>query len=94
MRAFVIGGSGLVGRAVARRLIGSGWDVDVVGRSAATVPADLAASFVAADRDDPAARSPRTDRPCRRATCPTPAARGTGRTRSPPSRRCSPRDCR
>lgn len=58
MRAFVIGGSGLVGRAVARRLIAAGWDVDIVGRTAANVPADLAAGdagFTAADRDDPAA---------------------------------------
>ncbi|MQA82181.1 MAG: NAD-dependent epimerase/dehydratase family protein [Streptosporangiales bacterium] len=55
MRAFVIGGSGLVGRAICRRLVSTGWEVDVVGRDAARLPADLAASgaeFVAADRDD------------------------------------------
>lgn len=55
MRAFVIGGSGVVGRAICRRLVSTGWEVDIVGRDAARLPADLATSgtgFVAADRDD------------------------------------------
>lgn len=56
MRAFVIGGTGLVGRAVARRLITAGWQVDVLGRNRAHLPSDLAATgvrFHQADRDDP-----------------------------------------
>lgn len=58
MRAFLIGGTGLVGRAVGRRLLTAGWSVDVVGRDRAHLPADLAAAgvgFHEADRDDPAA---------------------------------------
>jgi nucleoside-diphosphate-sugar epimerase len=54
-RALVIGGTGLVGRAVARRLLASGWDVDVTGRDATRLPADVAAAggrFVAAERSD------------------------------------------
>lgn len=55
VRAFIIGGSGLVGRAISRRLLSTGWDVDVLARNAAHLPADLAGSgvrFVAADRAD------------------------------------------
>lgn len=58
MRAFVIGGSGLVGRATSRRLVSAGWDVDVVGRDATHLPADIVRSgvrFFAADRVDVAA---------------------------------------
>lgn len=54
-RALVIGGTGLVGRAVARRLLADGWDVDLTGRNASHVPADIAAAggrFVSANRDD------------------------------------------
>jgi len=57
-RALVIGGTGLVGRAVARRLLAAGWDVDVTGRDAARLPPDVAAAggrFVAAERSDTAA---------------------------------------
>ena len=57
-RAIILGGSGLIGRAVARRLLESGWDVDITGRLQSNVPADLIASgagFFAADRSDAAA---------------------------------------
>ena len=57
-RAIVLGGSGLIGRAVARRLLSSGWDVDITGRTLSNVPADLIASgaaFHAVDRRDAAA---------------------------------------
>ena len=56
--AFIIGGTGLVGRATARRLLASGWAVTVAGRDPAHLPPDIAAAggvFVAVDRDDPAA---------------------------------------
>jgi nucleoside-diphosphate-sugar epimerase len=52
-RAFVIGGTGLVGRAVARRLLAAGWQVDLTGRDPTHLPADIAAAggtFVALDR--------------------------------------------
>jgi nucleoside-diphosphate-sugar epimerase len=54
MWAFVVGGSGLVGRAISRRLVSAGWDVDVVGRTAGRLPTDLAAHgrFFAVDRSD------------------------------------------
>ncbi|MFY9807843.1 MAG: NAD-dependent epimerase/dehydratase family protein [Pseudonocardiaceae bacterium] len=54
MRAFVVGGSGLVGRAIGRRLVSAGWDVDVVGRVPGRLPSDLAGRvrFFAADRSD------------------------------------------
>lgn len=55
VRAFVIGGSGLVGRAISRRLLAAGWTVDVLGREPSHLPADLAQAgvrFLAADRDD------------------------------------------
>ena len=54
-RALIIGGAGLVGRAAARRLLGSGWQVDVTGRNPRRMPADLAAGgarFHSADRTD------------------------------------------
>lgn len=54
-RAVVLGGTGLVGRAVARRLLRAGWQVDVIGRDPTHLPADVAAAggrFVAADRGD------------------------------------------
>ena len=55
-RALIVGGTGLIGRAVARRLLADGWDVDLSGRNPAHLPADIAAAggtFIAADRDDP-----------------------------------------
>jgi nucleoside-diphosphate-sugar epimerase len=52
----IIGGTGLVGRAAARRLLESGWRVDVTGRNPSHVPPGIAdAGFIAADRDDAAA---------------------------------------
>jgi nucleoside-diphosphate-sugar epimerase len=60
VRAFIIGGSGLVGRAVSRRLVGSGWTVDVFGRDPAHFPDELSAAgvrFLAGDRSDSAALS-------------------------------------
>ena len=56
-RALVVGGTGLIGRATARRLLAAGWEVDLTGRNPAHLPADIAAAgakFVVADRDDPA----------------------------------------
>jgi nucleoside-diphosphate-sugar epimerase len=56
-RALILGGTGLIGQATARRLLSSGWHVDLTGRNPAHVPADVAAAgarFVAADRGDPA----------------------------------------
>lgn len=56
--AVVIGGTGLVGGAVARRLLTEGWSVGVTGRDRTRLPPDVAAAgarFVAAERDDAAA---------------------------------------
>jgi nucleoside-diphosphate-sugar epimerase len=57
-RALIIGGTGMIGAATARRLLTAGWQVDLVGRDPAHLPADIAAAggrFVAADRADAAA---------------------------------------
>jgi len=54
-RALVVGGTGPIGRATARRLLAAGWDVELTGRNPAHLPADIAAAgakFVAANRDD------------------------------------------
>ncbi|MCX4811218.1 NAD-dependent epimerase/dehydratase family protein [Streptomyces sp. NBC_01239] len=54
-RALILGGTGLVGRATALRLLGSGWQVDVVGRNPAHMPpelTDVGGKFIAADRAD------------------------------------------
>lgn len=54
-RALIIGGTGLIGRATARRLIAAGWRVDVTGRDRANLPTDLETAgvgFAAADRND------------------------------------------
>ena len=56
-RALIVGGTGLIGRATAGRLLAAGWEVDLTGRNPAHLPADIAAAgakFVVADRDDPA----------------------------------------
>ncbi len=54
-RAVVLGGTGVIGRAVARRLLAAGWDVSVVGRDRSRMTDDVVAAggrFVAADRAD------------------------------------------
>ncbi len=54
-RALIVGGTGPIGRATARRLLAAGWRVDLTGRDPARLPADVAAAggtFVAADRGD------------------------------------------
>lgn len=56
-RALILGGTGMIGRAVALRLLTAGWRVDVTGRDPARLPADVADAggvFVAADRADTA----------------------------------------
>jgi nucleoside-diphosphate-sugar epimerase len=55
-RALVVGGTGMIGRATAGRLLAAGWRVDLTGRNPTRMPAGIAAAggrFVAADRDDP-----------------------------------------
>lgn len=56
--AFVIGGTGQIGRAVAARLLDDGWEVRLTSRGRRPVPADLAArgaQFVSLDREVPGA---------------------------------------
>lgn len=53
--AVLVGGTGLIGRAVARRLVDAGWTVTATGRNPANLPADLAAdgvTFREVDRHD------------------------------------------
>lgn len=57
-RAVILGGTGVLGRAIAWRLISAGWEVDITGRTQEKMPADLAAAgarFLIADRRDGAA---------------------------------------
>jgi len=57
-RALILGGTGLIGQAAARRLLTAGWQVDVTGRDPAHLPASLTAAgarFAAVDRADTAA---------------------------------------
>ncbi|SKB94043.1 hypothetical protein SAMN05660473_03176 [Arthrobacter sp. 49Tsu3.1M3] len=57
-RAVILGGTGVLGRAIAWRLIRAGWAVDMTGRDRSRMPADLAAAgarFIAAERRDDAA---------------------------------------
>jgi nucleoside-diphosphate-sugar epimerase len=52
-RALILGGTGAIGRATARRLLVAGWRVDLTGRDPAHLPAGLAAAgarFITADR--------------------------------------------
>ena len=47
----------MIGRAIGRRLLGAGWDVDLTGRDPARMPSDIAEAggrFLAADSRDPA----------------------------------------
>lgn len=57
-RALIVGGTGMIGRAAARRLLAAGWWVAVTGRDPAHFPPDLAASgaqFIAVERGELAA---------------------------------------
>lgn len=54
-RALILGGTGAIGRATARRLIESGWQVTVTGRKPAALPIALSAAgatFITSDRQD------------------------------------------
>ena len=54
-RAVILGGTGVLGRATARRLLDAGWLVDLVARNPSHMPNDLAAKgarFHAMDRHD------------------------------------------
>jgi nucleoside-diphosphate-sugar epimerase len=54
-RAVILGGTGLVGRAVTRRLVDAGWRVDLTGRDPNRMPRELAAAgaaFHPIDRSD------------------------------------------
>jgi nucleoside-diphosphate-sugar epimerase len=51
-RALVLGGTGQVGVAVARRLLAAGWDVDLTGRNEPRVEVE-GARFIRSDRSDP-----------------------------------------
>src|SRR2546428_14165652 len=54
-RALVIGGTGMIGRAMARRLLAAGWEVDLTGRDPAHLSAEVASAggrFVPAERSD------------------------------------------
>jgi nucleoside-diphosphate-sugar epimerase len=56
-RALVLGGTGAIGRAVARRLLTAGWTVDLTGRDPGRMPADLTgagARFLRWERGDAA----------------------------------------
>jgi nucleoside-diphosphate-sugar epimerase len=56
-RALVLGGTGQVGRAVARRLLAAGWEVALTGRDPVKMPSELSdrgARFLQGDRSDPA----------------------------------------
>jgi NAD(P)-dependent dehydrogenase (short-subunit alcohol dehydrogenase family) len=54
-RAIILGGTGVLGRAAAQRLLDAGWAVDLVGRRSPHVPNDLTikgARFLAVDRQN------------------------------------------
>jgi nucleoside-diphosphate-sugar epimerase len=55
--AFIIGGTGQIGRATSRRLLEAGWDVTVASRGERSLPDDLAGELrhVQLDRNDAAA---------------------------------------
>ena len=42
-RAVIIGGTGAIGRATARRLLAAGWSADLTGRDPGRMPRDIAA---------------------------------------------------
>ncbi|MCQ2001035.1 NAD-dependent epimerase/dehydratase family protein [Arthrobacter zhaoxinii] len=52
-QAVILGGTGVLGQAMAHRLLGSGWEVRMTGRNASKMPAALrqaGAAFVSSDR--------------------------------------------
>ena len=54
-RALILGGTGAIGGATARRLLAAGWQVDLTGRDPAHLAPDIAAAggrFITADRGD------------------------------------------
>jgi nucleoside-diphosphate-sugar epimerase len=54
-RAVIIGGTGAIGRATARRLLAAGWSVELTGRDPARMPRGIAAAggrFIAAGTGD------------------------------------------
>jgi nucleoside-diphosphate-sugar epimerase len=54
-RAVIIGGTGAIGRAAARRLLATGWSVELTGRDPARMPRDIARAggrFIAAGTHD------------------------------------------
>jgi nucleoside-diphosphate-sugar epimerase len=54
-RALILGGTGAIGRATARRLLAGGWEVELTGRDPSRMPAELAAQgarFTRSDRRD------------------------------------------
>ena len=56
-RALVLGGTGAIGRATARRLLAAGWQVELTGRDPSRFPDDIAAAggrFVSSERGDEA----------------------------------------
>ncbi len=56
-RALILGGAGVVGSAIARRLLAAGWTVDLLGRDPTRMPADLlvaGARSIVVDRHDDA----------------------------------------
>jgi uncharacterized protein YbjT (DUF2867 family) len=58
MRALIIGGTGQIGRAVARALLDRGWQVALGSRGQRAFPADLAqrgVEIAAVDRNEPGA---------------------------------------
>ncbi|MDP9984407.1 NAD(P)-dependent dehydrogenase (short-subunit alcohol dehydrogenase family) [Pseudarthrobacter oxydans] len=52
-RAVILGGTGVLGRAIAWRLIKGGWAVDVTGRDGRRMPAGLADAGVRFFASDP-----------------------------------------
>ena len=53
MRVLLVGGTGLIGRATAHRLLAAGWQVDVTGRGRRPLPADLSDAGVRLHVADP-----------------------------------------
>jgi NAD(P)-dependent dehydrogenase (short-subunit alcohol dehydrogenase family) len=59
-RAVIIGGTGAIGQATARRLLAAGWLADLTGRGPARLPRDIAASASGEDADATALDVPGT----------------------------------